>query len=106
MPIPNVIVDTQPQARSITVVALPGGDGAPRKVTKLISLNDGGFSVLVPYHRAASGFLSKMPVEPNGRPSHEEGEWTRVDGFTAEAARSFHTTRMGSLSFQAKREEP
>lgn len=38
-------------------------DGTARKLTKLIPLSDGGFSVLVPYHKARSGVVFKMPVD-------------------------------------------
>jgi|SRR5581483_5168268 len=39
-------------------------DDRPRKITKIIGLNGGGFSVLAPYHKARSGVLIKMPVDP------------------------------------------
>jgi hypothetical protein len=37
----------------------------PRKITKVLSLNGKGFSVLAPYHKAKSGFLWKMPLPIN-----------------------------------------
>lgn len=42
-----------------------------RKITKVISLNGGGFSVLAPYHKAKTGFLWKMPVDPSKRGTYE-----------------------------------
>src|ERR1700678_798174 len=40
-------------------------DQPARKITKIIGLGGSGFSVLVPYHKARSGFLFKMPIDPS-----------------------------------------
>src|SRR5438132_5182960 len=48
-------------------------DDRPRKITKIIGLNGGGFSVLAPYHKARSGILFKMPVDPEK--ALKPGEW-------------------------------
>jgi hypothetical protein len=44
-------------------IALRPADGdSPRKITKIIGLNGGGFWVITPYHQSRSGFLFKMRV--------------------------------------------
>jgi hypothetical protein len=48
-----------------TISIQPGPGSVPKKVTKIVSLKDGGFSVLTPYHEARSGFLFKMPIGPD-----------------------------------------
>jgi hypothetical protein len=67
-------------------------DSIPRKITKIIGLNGDGFSVLAPYHKARSGFLCKMPVDPS-----KTGEYyvpaEEVEAFTVDdrAKLSYHT---------------
>jgi hypothetical protein len=47
-------------------IAIRPAEGQPlRKITKIVGLNGGGFSVLAPYHKSKSGFLWKMPVDPS-----------------------------------------
>jgi hypothetical protein len=69
-----------------TVAVRPAAGKPLYKITKIISLNGGGFSVLTPYHKAHSGFLFKQPINP--RMFDKAGEhlvrWTDCAGFTAE----------------------
>jgi hypothetical protein len=53
------------EKRGWTIAIQPTDDKPPRKITKILSLNGKGFSVLAPYHKARSGFIWKMPVPPN-----------------------------------------
>ena len=53
--------------RGYTIAIQPTDGSAPRKITKILSLNGKGFSVLTPYHKAKSGFLRKVPVPANMR---------------------------------------
>jgi hypothetical protein len=55
---------TKSKDRKWTIAIRPSIGALPRKITKIIGLNGGGFSVLVPYHKARSGFLYKMPFDP------------------------------------------
>lgn len=67
----------------------------PRKLTKIIGLNGDGFSVLAPYHKARSGVLFKLPVDP--KHALTPGAWivteTECVSFTVEdrAKLSYHT---------------
>jgi hypothetical protein len=45
-----------------TVAVRPSAGEQLHKITKIIGLNGGGFSVLAPYHNERSGFLFKLPV--------------------------------------------
>lgn len=55
-------------AESSWTIAIRPKDGEPlRKITKIISLNGKGFSVLSPYHKAKEGYLVKQPVDPRRR---------------------------------------
>lgn len=47
-----------------TVAIRPAAGKPLYKITKIISLNGSGFSVLTPYHKAHSGFLFKQVVNP------------------------------------------
>jgi hypothetical protein len=38
-------------------------DGVIRKITKVVPYSDGGFALLVPYHAARRGLLTKIPVD-------------------------------------------
>jgi hypothetical protein len=51
--------------RGYTIAIQPTDASAPRKITKILSLNGQGFSVLAPYHKAKSGFVWKVPVPAN-----------------------------------------
>ena len=51
--------------RGYTIAIQPRDADAPRKITKILSLNGKGFSVVTPYHKAQSGFVWKMPVPAN-----------------------------------------
>jgi hypothetical protein len=55
----------------------------PRKLTKVISYGADGFGALVPYHRAHSGFVAKVPMDYRrvGEFSVPEDE---IVGFTSE----------------------
>jgi len=69
-----------------TVAIRPAAGKPLYKITKIISLNGRGFSVLTPYHKAHSGFLFKQAINP--RMFDKAGEhlirWTDCAGFTAE----------------------
>ena len=47
-----------------TVGIRPAAGKPLYKITKIIGLNGGGFSVLTPYHKAHSGFLFKTAINP------------------------------------------
>ena len=50
--------------RSGKTIAIRAEVGAqPRKLTKIIGYGNKGFAVLMPYHRAKSGWVGKMPVD-------------------------------------------
>lgn len=55
-----------------------------RKVTKIIGLQGNGSSVLAPYHKARSGYLFKMPVDPQAKGVWSI-PWDETIGFTAES---------------------
>jgi hypothetical protein len=103
MVIPIHISGTQPGVHASTIAVVPEGATTPRKLTKIVSLNGGGFSVLAPYHKARSGFLCKIPVDPSSDPP-ESREWKAVDGFTAEsrAKLSYHVD--GFAQFSSERQ--
>jgi hypothetical protein len=78
----------------ITVCIQTDPEGPIRKITKLIPMSDGGFSVLVPYHSGHKGVVSKIqtdyrrPAEPlSGAETVEFGAEDKVklslhyDGF-------------------------
>src|SRR5438876_650953 len=44
-------------------IAVQDGNGIARKITKVVPHSDGGFSVVVPYHKAQSGWLFKLQVD-------------------------------------------
>jgi hypothetical protein len=47
-------------------IAMRPSEGQPlRKITKVIGINGDGFSVLAPYHKAKTGFLYKLPIDPS-----------------------------------------
>jgi hypothetical protein len=69
----------------VTIAVRPAPDQPARKITKVTGLGGRGFSVLVPYHKARSGFLLKVPIDSD---VHAPGEHDiRLDdamSFTAE----------------------
>jgi hypothetical protein len=87
--------------REVTIAVRPAAHLQPRKITKIIGLNGNGFSVLVPYHQARSGFLFKMPIDPS---LHEPGPHEiRIEDlikFTAEdrVKLSYHTDGFAQFS--------
>lgn len=84
--------------RANWTIGLRGPDGAVRKITKIVGLNGKGFSVLVPYHRASSGFLCKMPVDPVQ--PYAANRWESMVAFTAEdkVKLSYHTDGFAQFS--------
>jgi hypothetical protein len=46
-----------------TIAIREESGGRPRKITKVVSLGDQGFSVIVPYHRVKTGVVGKMPID-------------------------------------------
>jgi len=85
-----------------TIAIRPAAEERPRKITKIIGLKDGGFSVLTPYHKAQSGFLCKAPVEYRivREPGEHQGRWEETVGFTVEdrAKLSYHTDGFAQFS--------
>ena len=85
-----------------TVAIQPAAGKPLYKITKIISLNGGGFSVLTPYHKAHSGFLFKTLINP--RMFDKAGihlmKWTDCAGFTAEnrAKLSYHVDGLAQFS--------
>jgi hypothetical protein len=69
--------------RSWTIGIRPTVGAEPRKITKVVSLKDGGFSVLTPYHQSQSGYLAKIPM-PVGVGPHFI-RWSEGVTFTAES---------------------
>ena len=49
--------------RKWTIAIRPTEAEGLRKITKIIGLNGGGFSVLTPYHKSKSGFIAKAPMD-------------------------------------------
>jgi hypothetical protein len=78
--------------RKWTIAIRPSADQPLRKVTKIIGLNGGGFSVLAPYHKSKSGFLCKMPVDPSKKGIYKIS-WDKVTAYTADerVKLSYHT---------------
>lgn len=70
-----------------------------RKITKVIGLNGGGFSVLAPYHKAKTGFLWKMPMDPSKRGRYAVSPKEGV-AFTADdrVKLSYHTDGFAQFS--------
>lgn len=83
-------------------IAIRSADGALRKITKIIGLNGGGFSLLMPYHRARSGVVCKMPVGPGGLAT--KVAWSNMVAFTAEdkVKLSYHTDGFAQFSGEAQ----
>jgi hypothetical protein len=46
-----------------TTVAVRDALGVNRKIAKIIHHSEGGFAVMVPYHKARSGTLLKIPLD-------------------------------------------
>lgn len=47
-----------------TIAIRPEEGTPPRKITKIVPLSDGGFSVVAPYHKDRMGHLFKLPIAP------------------------------------------
>lgn len=87
--------------KSWTIAIRPTVGAQPRKITKVVSLKDGGFSILTPYHRAQTGYLAKMPM-PNGVGPHFRN-WSEGITFTAESRvkLSYHADGFTQFSGEA-----
>lgn len=74
------------QPNKWTVAIKSSTSGKLHKITKIISLNGGGFSILTPYHKARSGVLFKQTVNPNIalKAGERKVGWTECALFTAE----------------------
>ncbi|HEV3220954.1 MAG TPA: hypothetical protein VGZ48_14390 [Candidatus Acidoferrales bacterium] len=85
-----------------TVAIRPAAGKPLYKITKIISLNGGGFSILAPYHKAHSGFLFKQPIHPGmfDKAGVHLVSWTDCIGFTAEsrAKLSYHVDGFAQFS--------
>jgi hypothetical protein len=46
-----------------TTVAIQDASGVNRKIAKIIHHSEGGFAVMVPYHKARTGILLKIPLD-------------------------------------------
>jgi hypothetical protein len=101
-------IDSQiSESRATTVAVLSEEASVPRKITKIVGLNGGGFSVLAPYHEARSGFLCKMPVDPAVvDPGTRQVLLSEVVGFTAEsrAKLSYHVDGFAQFSSEKQGE--
>ena len=90
--------------RGYTIAIQPTDGSAPRKITKILSLNGKGFSVLTPYHKAKSGFLWKVPVPANiDDPGRHAISPKAGLAFTAEdrVKLSYHTDGFAQFSSEA-----
>ena len=86
-----------------TVAILPEGETVPRKVTKIVALTDGGFSLVMPYHKERSGYLCKMPVDPS-QPRRHEIPWDQTMGFTVESRAKFSYHSDGFAQFSSEQQ--
>jgi hypothetical protein len=89
-------------SRKSWTVAIRSKAGAePRKITKIVSLVDGGFSIVTPYHRARSGFLAQLPM-PIGVGPHVI-RWSEGITFSAESRvkLSYHADGFAQFSGEA-----
>ncbi|MDR3715887.1 MAG: hypothetical protein P4L51_24000 [Puia sp.] len=88
--------------RNWTIAIRPSAAQQPHKVTKIIGLNGGGFSVLAPYHKAKQGFLYKLPVDPKTDlgPGERCVPYVECVGFTASdrVKLSYHTDGFAQFS--------
>lgn len=82
-----------------TVAIRPATGEKLRKITKIIGLSGNGFSVLVPYHKAHTGYLFKQPVTP-GVPRPRFVAWEAAEKFTADdkVKLSYHTDGFAEFS--------
>jgi hypothetical protein len=87
------------KGRKWTIGIRPAVGQRIRKITKIIGLNGDGFSVLAPYHKARSGHLSKMPVDPSKAGVYAVAESDMVN-YTAEdrVKLSYHTDGFAQFS--------
>ena len=71
----------------------------PRKITTIIGLNGDGFSILVPHHKAQTGYLFKHPVIPDV-PKPRFVAWEGGVVFTARdrVKLSYHTDGFAEFS--------
>jgi hypothetical protein len=88
--------------RNWTIAIRPSDGQPPRKITKIIGLNGGGFSVLAPYHNAKRGFLYKLPFDPKTdlQPGERQVPYAECIGFTARdrVKLSYHTDGFAQFS--------
>jgi hypothetical protein len=88
--------------RKWTIALRPTDGERARKVTKIVGLNGGGFSLRAPYHKSKSGFLYKMPVDPKviATPGTFEVSNDDVVGFTVDdrVKLSYHTDGFAQFS--------
>jgi hypothetical protein len=88
--------------RKWTIALRPVDGERPRRITKIVGLNGGGFSVIAPYHKSRSGFLYKLPV--NLKTMLMAGSYVvplgDVVGFTADdrVKLSYHTDGFAQFS--------
>lgn len=68
--------------KSWTIAIRPTLGAEPRKITKVVGLKDGGFSILTPYHYVKGGYLAKLPM-PKGVGPHFI-RWSEGVTFTVE----------------------
>jgi len=88
-------------AEKWTIAIRPAEAKVPRKITKIIGLNGDGFSVVAPYHKARTGYLFKMLVEPNMHvPGPHELSWDDAIGYTADdrVKLSYHSDGFAQFS--------
>jgi len=85
--------------RKWTIAIRPADGLQPRKITKIIGLNGSGFSLVAPYHKARSGYLFKMPIDPNIQGEYHV-PWDESVGFTADdrVKLTYHTDGFAQFS--------
>lgn len=89
--------------KSWTIAIRPMVGAEPRKITKVVSLKDGGFSVLTPYHQAKSGYLAKMPMPRDVVVGPQFRRWSEGVTFTTEnrVKLSYHVDGFAQFSSES-----
>jgi tetratricopeptide (TPR) repeat protein len=105
---PRLLNKIIPQGPKSWTIAIRESDADPAiKVTKIISLSDGGFSILTPYHNTQAGYLFKMPIDPkNVMAGSFVTPWGTLNGYTvnSRAKLSYHWDGFAQFSSEKKGE--
>jgi len=96
-------MEPQPKVhRQWTIAIRPATGKAAKTITKIASLGGDGFSVLVPCHKARSGFLFKHPVI-SGRPIPHFVGWDAAVAFSADDNAKLNYNMDGFVEFSGSR---